>query len=150
MTTPCPFEKVILCGRGSCKHAERFAVGEHLAVACISPVAYHNCHTLLALLRSRARFALKAPSAASPWPFGKEMRVMLGGLASLKRLLTSGKQCGQSAVTKPEAHAPDLGDIHALVRRAQEAYGALEDLPFQEIVRTIARRPSYRRCDPRT
>lgn len=154
MTTPCPFEKVILAGRCGCAHAERYAVGERLGVVCISPVAHHNCRTLLALLRDRARFALKAPSAAVPWPFGKEMRVMLGGLAGLKRLLASEKECGQEAGLAPPRtqQEPDIENIHALVRRAQEAYGALEALPFRELVRSIARRrPRHcRQGDPPT
>lgn len=152
MTTPCPFEKVILAGRCGCEHAERYAVGERIGVVCTSPVAHHNCRTLLALLRSRARFALKAPSTAVPWPFGKEMRVMLGGLAGLKRLLASEKECGREAeLAEPRTQEPDVENIHALVRRAQEAYGALEALPFQELVRSIAsRRPRYRQGDPHT
>lgn len=150
MATPCPFEKIILAGRCGCEAAERFAVGERVGVACTSPVAHHNCRTLLALLRARARFALKAPSASVPWPFGKEMRVMMGGLAGLKQLLTTEKERDRNAaVGGPRAQAPEVENIHALVRRAQEAYGALEALPFQEIVRTIARR-TYRQWDPRS
>lgn len=88
MDTPCPFEKAILSGRCGCVKSERFAVGERLGVACTSPVARQNCGTLLALLRERARFRLKITSATAPWPFGKEMRLMLGTLDGIKRSLT--------------------------------------------------------------
>jgi hypothetical protein len=146
MNTPCPYEKVILGRRCSCEHAERFAVGERIGVACTSPTAHHNCRTLIALLRDRARFALKSPNPAVPWPFGMEMRVMLGGLLGLKRLLTDGNHQAEQPSSEQEG-MEEIENIHALVRRAQEVYGTLDSLPFQELVRSIARR-SFRSRAP--
>ncbi len=145
MHIPCPYEKVIVGGRCGCEHAERFAVGERIGVACASPTAHHNCRTLIALLRERVRFALKTPNPAVPWPFGKEMRVMLGGLLGLKQLLTDVKN--EETPTSGSAVSAEVENIHALVRRAQQVYGSLEHLPFQKLVQAVASRP-FRTREP--
>lgn len=122
----CPFEKAILSGQCACELAARSALGEQLRVRCRSALACTNCRTLLALLRERARFALKHADPAAPMPFGKEMRLMVGGLVGLQRALEGGSD------------RPAVTDVHGLVQDAQSRYGRLEGLPFQEIVKTIA------------
>lgn len=134
----CPFQKPILSGRCGCELAERSALGEQLRVRCGSALACTNCRTLVALLRERARFALRLADPGAPMPFGKEMRLMLGGLAGVQRAL------GEGAGDRPVVE-----NVHALVQEAQARFGGLAALPFQEIVKTIAafqsRRGSARR-----
>lgn len=122
----CPFEKPILSAQCACELAARSAVGEHLRVRCRSALACTNCKTLLALLRERARFALKHPDPGAPMPFGKEMRLMVGGLVGLQRAL------------EETADRVGVADVHRLVQSAQAQYGSLAELPFQEIVKVIA------------
>lgn len=121
----CPFEKGILSAQCACEMATRFSVAEQMGVNCRSDIARNNCITLLALMRERARFALKVTDTSESLPFGKEMKVMIGGLTGLQRLLTAGSD------------AAPVDNIHSLVRRAQQTYGSLDALPYQEIVRSI-------------
>jgi hypothetical protein len=123
----CPFEKPILSGRCACELAARSALGEQLRVRCNSALACTNCQTLLALLRERGRFALKLSDPLTPIPFGKEMRLMVGGLVGL--------QIAMRGAATERAVVPD---VHKLVQDAQARYGSLAQLPFHEIVKTIA------------
>jgi hypothetical protein len=122
----CPFEKTILSAQCECELATRYSVAEQMGVNCRSDLARNNCTTLLALMRERARFALKVTDTSDSLPFGKELKVMIGGLTGLQGLLTE-----EPGVTK-------VSNIHALVQRAQEKYTSLESLPYQEIVKAIS------------
>ena len=129
----CPFEKAILSAQCACELAARFSVAEQMGVECRSDIARNNCTVLLALMRERARFALKVTGTAASLPFGKEMKVMIGGLIGLQRVLAG------------EGEAERVQNIHALVQQAQRRYGSLEALPYQEIVKSITAFQSRRR-----
>lgn len=133
----CPFQKPILSGQCGCELAERSSLGEQVRVRCGSALACTNCRTLLGLLRERARFALKLADPGAPMPFGKEMRLMLGGLVGLQRALAEGT-----------GDRPVVANVHQLVQDARTHYGSLAALPFNEIVKTIAAFQS-RRGSPR-
>ncbi len=123
----CPFEKAILGTQCACEMAARFSVAEQMGVECRSDIARNNCAMLLAFMRERARFALKVTDTSTALPFGKEMKVMLGGLIGLQRQMAT-----------EEGAAARVQNIHALVQQAQAAYGSLDALPYQEIVKSIA------------
>ncbi|MEK7206410.1 MAG: hypothetical protein AAB134_00810 [Pseudomonadota bacterium] len=132
----CPFEQAILSAQCGCEKSTPFSVAEQIGVACTSDTARNNCHMLLALMRDRARFALKVTDTSEGLPFGKEMRVMVGGLLGLQRLMF------------PEDSSDHNGkaeNIYALVNRAQVCYGSLESLPYQEVVKSITRHQGRRR-----
>ena len=131
----CPFEMAILSTHCGCEKAAPFSVAEQMGVACTSDIARNNCQTLLALMRERARFALKVTDTSEGLPFGKEMRVMIGGLLGLQSLLLSEGSPGHDKVES----------INALVNRAQACHGSLESLPYQEIVKSITRYQGRRR-----
>jgi hypothetical protein len=135
----CPFEKAILSVQCDCEMATRFSIAEQMGVECRSDIARNNCATLLVYLRERARFVLKVTDTSAGLPFGKEMKVMLGGLIGLQRQMA----------TEEGAAAARVQNIHALVQQAQAAYGSLDALPYQEIVRTIAAYHGKRRGNAR-
>ncbi|MGA9033435.1 MAG: hypothetical protein WB402_13035 [Sulfuricaulis sp.] len=135
----CPFEKAILSVQCDCEMATRFSIAEQMGVECRSDIARNNCATLLVYLRERARFVLKVTDTSAGLPFGKEMKVMLGGLIGLQRQMA----------TEERAAAARVQNIHALVQQAQAAYGSLDALPYQEIVRTIAAYHGKRRGNAR-
>lgn len=130
----CPFEKAILSAACACEKSTRFSIAEQMGVECISDLARNNCTVLLALMRERARFALKVTDTSASLPFGKEMKTMIGGLVGLQRL-----------VTAEEGDANTVSNIHALVNRAQAVYGSLASLPYQEIVKSITAFQNRRR-----
>ena len=127
----CPFEKAILGALGGCELATRFSVAERLGVNCRDDIARNNCITLLALMRDRARFALKVTDTSDPLPFGKEMKVMIGGLIGLQRLFAE--------------EVSQVDNIHELVRQAQGQFGSLESIPYHEIVKSITAYQAKRR-----
>jgi len=133
----CPFEKAILSVQCDCEMATRFSIAEQMGVECRSDIARNNCTTLLVYLRERARFVLKVTDTSAGLPFGKEMKVMLGGLIGLQRQMA------------PQEGVARVQNIHALVQQAQAAYGSLDALPYQEIVRTIAAYQGKRRGNAR-
>ena len=135
----CPFEKAILSVQCDCEMATRFSIAEQMGVECRSDIARNNCTTLLVYLRERARFVLKVTDTSAGLPFGKEMKVMLGGLIGLQRQMA----------TEERTTAARVQNIHALVQQAQAAYGSLDALPYQEIVRTIAAYHGKRRGNAR-
>jgi len=130
----CPFEKAILSAQCACELAARFSVAEHVGVECRSDIARNNCTVLLALMRERARFTLKVTGTAASLPFGKEMKVMMGGLFGLQLVLSAGPEEGGG-----------IQNIHALVQQAQSRYGSLQALPYREIVKSITAFQSRRR-----
>ena len=130
----CPFEKAILSTQCACELAARFSVAEQMGVECRSDIARNNCTVLLAFMRERARFALKVTDTAVSLPFGKEMKVMVGGLIGLQQALAAG-----------ETGSGPVQNIRALVQQAQSQYGSLEALPYQEIVKSITAYQSRRR-----
>ena len=129
----CPFEKTILSVQCDCELATRFSIAEQMGVECRSDIARNNCATLLVYLRERARFVLKVTDTSAGLPFGKEMKVMLGGLMGLQRQMA------------PQGVFDRVQNIHALVQQAQAIYGSLDALPYQEIVKTIAAYQGKRR-----
>ncbi len=129
----CPFEKAILSTHCACELATRFSIAERTGVECRSDIARNNCVTLLNLMRERARFALKVTDTAGALAFGKEMKVMIGGLLGLQRQIN------------PEQNADGVADIHALVQQAQMVYGSLPNLPYQQIIKYITAYQSKRR-----
>ncbi len=129
----CPFEKAILGVRCTCELSTRRVVAERLNAGCRDADAAWRCRELLALFYERARFALKASGPIESLPFGKKMKVMVGGLSGLQ------------AAIDPVAPLEPVENVYRLVTRALERYGSLEQLPYTDIVKavqaTAGRRP---------
>ncbi|MHB8347540.1 MAG: hypothetical protein ACYDHM_10230 [Acidiferrobacterales bacterium] len=132
----CPFEKAILSTQFLCEKAACTYMGERTGVTCQSADARRDCVTVLLLLREASRFALKVTDTARELPFGKEMKIVFGGLTALQALLREGSPGGADS-------------IHSWVNEAKLRYGTLEELPCHAIVRYIAASRPGRR-GPRT
>jgi len=122
----CPFEKAITSAQCGCVMAQRYAIAERLGVQCTSALAAANCHTLLGLIRSHARFAVKVTDTREALPFGKELKILIGGVRGLQRVID------------PAAAENGVSNVHELVQRAQQRFGGLTALPYQEIVKSVA------------
>lgn len=122
----CPFEKSILTNQCACSRAERFCIAEREGVHCNADDAQARCLSLLELLRSQARFALRTADGRSALPHAKAMRVQVGGLRGVHLALD------------PEAEPPTtIDDVDALIEAAVSHFGSLDNLPFQLIVQQI-------------
>ncbi len=84
----CPFEKAILSVRCTCELSTRRVVAERMNAGCRDVAAARQCRTLLALLHERARFAVKADGPVESLPFGKKMKLMVGGLTGLQAAIS--------------------------------------------------------------
>jgi hypothetical protein len=82
---------------------------------------------LYQLLRSNFTFALGVTHSDDPLPHAKEMRLQCGGLIGLQYVV-DGKV--------------EVSDVAQLLDAAQQSFGELEQLPFQEVV--LAAKMHYR------
>ena len=125
----CVFERAVLTNQCTCSQADRFCIAEREGVACNSVEGNRRCEQLVALLREHARFALRAAKDGNgdPLPYGKAMRVQVGGLRGLSAI-----------VDKNDTDPADLPEVFSLVARAVANFGALDALPFSEIMPYIA------------
>ncbi len=125
----CVFRASLLAHSAVCEMSRREGCEGHEVVVCSSPVARMNCGTLAALLRERARFALKLPRASQPLLHAQTMRLHCGGIAGLRQALGA-----------------DHADVHRLVALAHERHGSLTELPWVPIVQAVvAWQPRRRR-----
>jgi hypothetical protein len=125
-TTRCPFEKAQNARRCTCAHAQRFLLAGRDGVGCKSPPHQEGCSELLALLRDKARFALHLTNANGPLPHNKEMRVQVGGVLGLKRLLEPSNK-----------EDSEIADISHVVSEAHKQFHSVESLPFEVIIQSI-------------
>ena len=130
----CPFEKTITSAQCGCELAQRYAIAERLGVQCGSALAAANCRMFIDLVRSHSRFALKITDTREALPFGKELKVMVGGARGLQRLID------------PETSIDTVSNIHGLIQQAQQQFGSLTNLPFAEIVKSVAAHRPRRRA----
>lgn len=125
----CVFERAVLTHQCDCARAERFCIAEREGVACTNAAGHRRCAALLEILRQQARFALKtaADGDHDALPYGKAMRVQVGGLRGLH------------AVLSPDTPAPAaVPDVDGLLANAERRYGTFEALPFADIMPHIA------------
>jgi hypothetical protein len=124
----CVFEKAINSRRCNCSQSARFHLADREGVACESDSGNALCIALLDAMRRKARFSLHVTHADGPLPHAKEIRVQIGGLLGLRKLL------------HPElAPAEPVQNIHGLATEALNRYGRIEDLPYELIVQTLVR-----------
>ncbi|MBT8448911.1 MAG: hypothetical protein KJO69_04430, partial [Gammaproteobacteria bacterium] len=137
----CVFEKSILQRFANCQSANKHLLAEREAINCDSHNCHNQCLSLHKELRSQARFSLNQTSPAEPLPHNKELRLQVGGLVGLK-LLLSGADAATikshlDAQKRYESEQRAILDIAELIASAIEKYGAVEKLPYQELVRAI-------------
>jgi hypothetical protein len=122
----CVFEKAINARRCRCELSKRFNLADREGVTCLDDTGNQYCKEILGLLRQNASFALQMTKVPGPLPHAKEMKVQVGGMLGMQKLLQPGL-----------AGNEDVHNIDGLNRLALEKYGRLENLPFTEIVQTI-------------
>lgn len=134
----CVFEKAILSHRCACVCSTRFYLADREGVSCDSEKAHQRCGRFIALLREKARFALRITAVEAELPHAKEIKVQNGGLLGLQRVL------------RPDLISEKVSDVAGLIGMGIETYGSPEQLPYREIVKSIAtfegrRRPRSKR-----
>ncbi len=133
----CVFEKAINARRCTCCLSKRFNLADREGVSCSSATGASRCQHLLGLLRKNASFALQMTNVPGPLPHAKEVKVQIGGMLGIQKLL------------RPDlSDEGSVHDINGLAETALQQYRTLDDLPYSEIVKSIVgfegrpRRPS--------
>jgi len=119
----CACEKSVLINQCNCSKAERFCIAEREGVHCLSEEGQARCLDALSILRDHATFALRELTEGK-LPHGKAMRVQIGGMRGLNKLLNG-----------DDTQVPD---VDAILQAAIQRWGSLEQLPFSEIMPSIA------------
>lgn len=130
----CVFEKAILTRRYGCDYLRKINIAEREAAGCQNPAALQQCQQLLQLLRRNAAFALKLTHISGPLPHAKEIKVQCGGILGLRQ-----------ALGQPGNESTEPINIHGCLRQALEAFGSLDELPYDEIVKSITHFEGRRR-----
>ena len=122
----CVFEKAINARRCLCNLSQRFNLADREGVSCTSKTGCIRCTQLLELLRNNARFALQMTNVPGPLPHAKEVKVQIGGMLGLQKLL------------HPEMINDDLvHNINGLTEAAIQQFSSLDNLPYSEIVKSV-------------
>ena len=126
ITKPCSFEKSILALKTQCSKATKKNIAEREVVMCASAQYAGRCESWLVLLRQKAQFSLQISEQVSILPHSKEMKVQVGGILGLCKMLEKG--------TDELNFQPDVFEI---LEACNERIGSFEHLPFTEIIREI-------------
>lgn len=123
----CVFEKALTNNQARCSYSRHFWLADREGYACKREESSAKCAELLQNLRDNSRFSLKLKSVGNMLPHNMDIRVQAGGLLGLQEILLG---------EKPLAR---VTDVRTLVDAAISKYGNLEDLPYTEIVQSVAR-----------
>ncbi|RUM93473.1 MAG: hypothetical protein DSZ28_08295 [Thiothrix sp.] len=125
-TIRCPFEKALNARRCDCSQSKRFLLAGRDGVGCQSKNFQTDCLALLTIMRGKAQFVLHLTKVDGPLPHNKEIRVQVGGLQGLQRLLNPDQK---------EEKCVD--NVSLIVSAACEKFGSFDDLPFEQLLKSI-------------
>ena len=123
----CPFRQVLLPGDFACRHAEVVTRREGPDIACHASETHGRCGEVLARLKEVGLPALGHTDDLTELPHGVAMKVQMGGLLGLQRLLDPGASA--SGV---------VGDVGALVGQAVARYVSSASVPYEDLVPAMA------------
>lgn len=119
----CPFGKAILARSCACPLSGRLAIAEREVVNCTEAAAQQQCSSLYELLRRNSLFALRLIHADEPLTHAQNMKLQCGGLHGLQLALDD---------------TDEVFDVAGLVEAAQQTFGSLEELPYSQIMQSVA------------
>jgi hypothetical protein len=123
----CAFEKSVLTNECRCSQAERFCIAEREGVHCRAQDRQARCLRWLELLREQARFALRADEERRLLPHGKAIRLQVGGMRGLMKVLD-----------RADPTSKTVDDVDGMLAQAEKQFKNLENAPFSEIMREVA------------
>jgi hypothetical protein len=118
----CPFSQALLPGDFGCRHARVVTRREGPAVACDDPLSHARCGEVLTRLKQTGLPALGHEDDLTQLPHGIAMKVQMGGLLGLQRLLDPGVEA--LAVT----------DVGTVVEGAVVRQGGVDGVPWADLV----------------
>lgn len=122
----CVFEKALTNNQCKCRLSQHFWLADREGYACVSEEIAGKCGYLLKKLQESSRFLLKSHAVGEPLPHNAHIRVQVGGLRGLRAVLGADEK---------EAL---IVDVRSLVEQAEQRYENMDELPYSEIVQSIA------------
>ena len=122
----CVYEKAINSRQTTCNQANKVRLADREAVACRTKEACNLCTSFLEILRSKALFALKLQDHSGPLPHAKEIKVQMGSVIGLAL-------DNDIEIIKGEK----IENIYGLLMTSLKKYESLENLPYENFMRSI-------------
>lgn len=119
----CVFEKAMCSLCCNCSQGTMFRLADRHGFGCQSPLDQKRCAGFLDHMRAQTRFVFKLTDIDGPLPHNKEIRVQNGGLLGVQQMLGT--------------ESERVEDVGALIRQAVEAYGTIEQVPFDRVVQSV-------------
>ena len=133
----CVFEKALTSKQARCCLSRHFCLADREGYACSEAKSSVKCHEVLEILREKSVFVLKVRELNGPLPHNMEIRVQLGGITGLAKLI--------AVQADSELSKPEVTDIHGLIKKITEKIGPLEKLPYSEIIQSVVQFQGRRR-----
>ena len=125
----CVFEKALTNNQASCAKSSHFWLADREGYACKCRECSDTCDELLKTLRQKSSFVLKLREVDGPLPHNMDIRVQVGGLRGLARLVQH----------------DEVDDVHRIITQALDEYGAIDALPFSTLVQSVEQFKARRR-----
>jgi len=122
----CVFEKVLTSHKAKCRLSTHFCLADREGYSCKDEDSSSKCSELIIKLREKSIFVLKLHDVNGPLPHNMEIRVQAGGLVGISKLLA-----------EDQTTQPLIEDISGILNDAIIKYGALDDLPYSEIIQSV-------------
>lgn len=138
----CVFEKALVNHQADhqvkCRLSRHFCLADREGYSCSNVESSKKCTEVLEKLRKNSIFVLKLHEIKGPLPHNMEIRVQVGGLTGLARLLDPDEEGSVQQTLMTEG-------IDQIISRALDSYGTLDDLPFSEIIQSVVKFQGRRR-----
>jgi hypothetical protein len=131
-STRCVFEKALTNHQAKCDLSRHFCLADREGYSCEDADASLKCGKLLEKLREKSIFVLKLHDIDGPLPHNMEIRVQVGGVRGLAKLINV------DIVDK-------VDNIHRVLDEVINKFGSLDSLPYSEIIQSIEQFQGRRR-----
>ena len=128
----CVFEKALTNHQAKCALSRHFCLADREGYSCDDAVSSLKCSELLEKLREKSKFVLKLRDVDGPLPHNMEIRVQVGGVRGLAKLINT------DIVDK-------VDNIHRVLDQVINKFGSLDSLPYSEIIQSIEQFQGRRR-----
>ena len=125
----CVFEKALTNNRAKCHLSKHFCLADREGYSCEDAESSFICGKLLEKLRKKSVFVFKLRKIDGPLPHNMEIRIQVGCLTGLLRLLDS--------EVESLHRVPELDDINGVLNKVIEKFGSVKNLPYSEIIQSV-------------
>lgn len=130
----CVFEKALTNNQAKCSLSKHFCLADREGYSCKDAASSSNCGDLLEKLRKNSTFVLKLHDISGRLPHNMELRVQVGGVWGLAKLLSKGSDAElKECVSEHQI----VDDICSVLNKAVSKFGSLDNLPYSEIIQSV-------------